>query len=164
VTEGRSSVDESMVTGESIPVDKDVGDTVIGATINKVGLFRFKATQVGADTTLRQIAALVEEAQASSAPIQKIVDKVASYFVPGVVGSAILAFVVWNLLGNFTLGLLSFIAVLIVACPCAIGIATPAALMVGVGKGAENGILIRNGEVLEKLKSSPQSSSTRPER
>jgi len=93
---------------------------------------------------------MVEEAQASSAPIQKIVDKVAAYFVPGVVGTAILSFVIWNLLGNFTLGLLSFIAVLIVACPCAIGIATPAALMVGVGKGAESGILIRNGEVLER--------------
>lgn len=150
VVEGHSSVDESMITGESVPIEKEPGDTVIGATINKVGLFKFKATQVGANTTLRQIATMVEEAQASSAPIQKIVDKVASYFVPGVVGSAILAFVVWNLLGNFTLGLLSFIAVLIVACPCAIGIATPAALMVGVGKGAESGILIRNGEVLER--------------
>jgi Cu+-exporting ATPase len=150
VVEGHSSVDESMITGESVPIEKEPGDTVIGATINRVGLFKFKATQVGANTTLRQIAAMVEEAQASSAPIQKIVDKVASYFVPGVVGSAILAFVVWNLLGNFTLGLLSFIAVLIVACPCAIGIATPAALMVGVGKGAESGILIRNGEVLER--------------
>jgi len=150
VVEGHSSVDESMITGESIPVEKDVGSTVIGATINKVGLFRFKATQVGSNTTLRQIAAMVEEAQASTAPIQKIVDKVASYFVPGVVGTALLAFVVWNLLGNFTLGLLSFVAVLIVACPCAIGIATPAALMVGVGKGAESGILIRNGEVLER--------------
>ncbi|MFH0896460.1 MAG: heavy metal translocating P-type ATPase [Candidatus Bathyarchaeota archaeon] len=150
VVEGHSSVDESMITGESVPVEKDMGSTVIGATINKVGLFKFKATQVGADTTLRQIAAMVEEAQASTAPIQKIVDRVAAYFVPGVVGTAILAFVIWNVLGNFTLGLLSFIAVLIVACPCAIGIATPAALMVGVGKGAESGILIRNGEVLER--------------
>ena len=150
VVEGHSSVDESMITGESLPVDKEVGDTVIGATVNKVGFFKFKATQVGADTTLRQIAAMVEEAQASSAPIQKIVDRVASYFVPLVVGSSILSFVAWNLLGDFTRGLLSFIAVLVVACPCAIGIATPAALMVGVGKGAENGILIRNGEVLER--------------
>lgn len=150
VVEGHSSIDESMITGESIPVEKDMGDTVIGATINKVGLFKFKATQIGANTTLRQIAAMVEEAQASSAPIQRIVDRVAGYFVPGVVGTAILTFVIWNVLGNFTLGLLSFIAVLIVSCPCAIGIATPAALMVGVGKGAENGILIRNGEVLER--------------
>jgi len=150
VIEGHSSIDESMITGESVPIEKEPGDTVIGATVNKVGLFKFKATQVGADTTLRQIAAMVEEAQASSAPIQRIVDRVAAYFVPGVVGTAILAFVVWNLLGNFTVGLLSFIAVLIVSCPCAIGIATPAALMVGVGKGAENGILIRNGEVLER--------------
>lgn len=150
VIEGHSSIDESMITGESVPVEKDVGDTVIGATINKVGLFKFKATQVGSNTTLRQIAAMVEEAQASTAPIQKIVDRVAAYFVPGVVGTALLTFVIWNLLGNFTLGLLSFIAVLIVSCPCAIGIATPAALMVGVGKGAENGILIRNGEVLER--------------
>ncbi len=150
VIEGHSSIDESMITGESVPIEKEPGDTVIGATMNKVGLFKFKATQVGANTTLRQIATMVEEAQASSAPIQRIVDRVAAYFVPGVVGTALLAFVVWNLLGNFTVGLLSFIAVLIVSCPCAIGIATPAALMVGVGKGAENGILIRNGEVLER--------------
>ena len=150
VIDGHSSVDESMITGESIPVEKELGDTVIGATINKVGLFKFRAKQVGADTTLSQIAKMVEEAQSSSAPIQKIVDKVASYFVPGVIGTAFLTFVVWNILGNFTLSLLSFIAVLIVSCPCAIGIATPAALMVGVGKGAENGILIRNGEVLER--------------
>ena len=150
VIEGHSSVDESMITGESIPIEKGPNDTVIGATLNKVGLLKFRATQVGADTTLRQIATMVEEAQASTAPIQKIVDRVAAYFVPGVVGAALLSFVGWNLLGNFTTGLLSFIAVMIVACPCAIGIATPAALMVGVGKGAENGILIRNGEVLER--------------
>jgi len=150
VIEGHSAVDESMITGESVPVEKEPGDTVIGATINKVGLFKFRATQVGEDTTLRQIAAMVEEAQASSAPIRRIADRVAAYFVPGVVGTATLAFIVWNLLGKFTVGLLAFIAVLIVSCPCAIGIATPAALMVGVGKGAENGILIRNGEVLER--------------
>ncbi|MFA5869190.1 MAG: copper-translocating P-type ATPase, partial [Candidatus Bathyarchaeia archaeon] len=150
VIEGSSSVDESMITGESLPIEKKTGDVVIGATINKNGLLRFKATKVGADTTLAQIAKMVEEAQSSSAPIQKIVDRVAALFVPGIIITSIIAFVAWNLAGNFTVGLLSFIAVLIVACPCAIGIATPAALMVGVGKGAEYGILIRNGEVLER--------------
>lgn len=150
VIEGGSTVDESMITGESLPVEKKVGDTVIGATINKSGLLRFEATQVGADTTLSQIARMVEEAQSTSAPIQKIVDRVAAFFVPAIIATALISFTVWNLTGNFTLGLLSFIAVLIVACPCAIGIATPAALMVGVGKGAEHGILIRNGEVLER--------------
>jgi Cu+-exporting ATPase len=150
IIEGSSSIDESMITGESLPVDKGPGDAVIGATINKVGLFKFRATQVGADTVLSQIAKMVEEAQSSTASIQRLADKVAAYFVPGIILTAILTFASWSLLGNFTTGLLSFIAVMIVACPCAIGIATPAALMVGVGKGAENGILIRNGEVLEK--------------
>jgi len=150
VTDGHSSVDEKMITGESIPVEKKMGDEVIGGTINKVGSFRFKATRVGADTTLNQIIKMVEEAQASSSNIQRLADKVASYFVPAVIGVALLAVVVWILIGNFTMALLSFVAVLIIACPCALGIATPAALMVGVGKGAELGILIRGAEYLER--------------
>jgi Cu+-exporting ATPase len=150
VVTGSSSVDESMITGESIPVEKSSGDQVIGATLNKNGTLTIKATRVGSDTTLSQIAKLVEEAQASSAPIQRIVDSVSAKFVPAVVGVAIASFIGWNLTGNFTLGLLSFIAVLIIACPCALGIATPAALMVGVGKGAESGILIRGGQYLER--------------
>ena len=150
VTEGHSSVDEKMLTGESVPVEKKPEDKVIGGTINKVGSFKFRATQVGADTTLSQIIKMVEEAQASTANIQRLADKVASYFVPAVIGVALLAVVVWILLGNFTMALLSFVAVLIIACPCALGIATPAALMVGVGKGAELGILIRGAEYLER--------------
>ncbi|MFA4820024.1 MAG: heavy metal translocating P-type ATPase [Candidatus Aenigmatarchaeota archaeon] len=151
VIEGESSVDQSMVTGESIPVLKKKGDEVIGATINKHGMIKFKATKVGSETTLMQIVKMVEEAQASSAPIQRLADKVSSYFVPAVIGVALLSFAGWWLLaGNFTMGLLSFVAVLIISCPCALGIATPAALMVGVGKGAEAGILIRGGEYLER--------------
>jgi len=150
VLEGASSVDESMLTGESMPVEKAPGAQVIGGTLNRTGLFRFKATRVGAETALAQIIKMVEEAQASSAPIQRIADQVTGYFVPAVVGVAVLSFAAWWLLGNFPQGLLSFIAVLIIACPCALGIATPAALMVGVGKGAEGGILIRGGEVLER--------------
>ncbi|MEM3079298.1 MAG: HAD-IC family P-type ATPase, partial [Thermoproteota archaeon] len=150
VIEGFSSVDESMITGESIPVDKKPGDEVVGATINRAGMLKFKATKVGAETTLEQIVRMVEEAQASTAPIQRIVDKVASYFVPAVLATAAVAAVSWITLGNYTLALLSFIAVLIIACPCAMGIATPAALTVGVGKGAEMGILIRGAEYLER--------------
>jgi len=150
VVSGLSSVDESMITGESLPVEKKTGDKVIGATLNKSGSLTFRATAVGADTALSQIVKLVEEAQASSAPIQRIVDSVSAKFVPAVVGVAILSYVGWYLVGNFTLALLSFIAVLIIACPCALGIATPAALMVGVGKGAEAGILIRGGQYLER--------------
>src|SRR3989304_3820692 len=150
VVSGSSSVDESMITGESLPVEKSAGDEVIGATLNKNGTLTIKATRVGSDTTLSQIAKLVEEAQASSAPIQRILDSVSAKFVPAVVGVAIVSFIGWNLTGNFTLGLLSFIPVLIIACPCALGIATPAALMVGVGKGAEAGILIRGGQYLER--------------
>ncbi len=150
VVEGHSSVDEKMITGESVPVEKKAGDEVIGATINKVGVLKFRATKVGADTTLMQIVKMVEEAQATSAPIQRLVDKVASYFVPAVIGVAIISFAGWLIGGNFTVALLSFVAVLIIACPCALGIATPAALMVGVGKGAEMGILIRGAEYLER--------------
>jgi len=152
VIEGHSSVDEKMITGESLPVEKKAGDGVIGGTINKVGYFKFRALKVGADTTLNQIIRLVEEAQASSSHIQRLADRVASYFVPAVIGVAFLSAIVWILIGNPTLALLSFVAVLIIACPCAIGIATPAALMVGVGKGAEYGILIRGAEYLERAK------------
>jgi len=150
VTEGHSSVDEKMLTGESVPVEKKTGDDVIGGTINKVGSFKFRATRIGADTTLSQIIKLVEEAQASSSQIQRLADKVASFFVPAVIGVAFLSAIVWVLIGNTTMALLSFVAVLIIACPCALGIATPAALMVGVGKGAELGILIRGAEYLER--------------
>jgi Cu+-exporting ATPase len=150
VIEGYSSVDEKMITGESVPVEKKAGDEVIGGTINRVGSFRFRATKVGVDTTLSQIIKMVEEAQASSAQIQRLADKVAAYFVPAVIGVAFLSAIVWTLIGNPTMALLSFVAVLIIACPCALGIATPAALMVGVGKGAEMGILIRGAEYLER--------------
>jgi Cu+-exporting ATPase len=150
VAEGHSSIDEKMITGESVPVEKMAGDEVIGGTINKVGAFKFRATRVGADTTLNQIIKMVEEAQTSSSKIQRLADKVASYFVPAVIGVAFLSAAGWVLFGNYTSALLSFVAVLIIACPCALGIATPAALMVGVGKGAELGILIRGAEYLER--------------
>ena len=153
VVEGASSVDESMLTGESMPVEKHAGTAVIGGTLNRTGLLRFRATKVGAETALAQIIKLVEEAQASSAPIQRLADQVTRWFVPAVVATALIAFFGWWLAGNFPQGLLAFIAVLIIACPCALGIATPAALMVGVGKGAEAGILIRGGEVLERARS-----------
>ncbi len=150
VIEGASAVDEKMVTGESMPVEKKSGDSVTGATLNKVGMLKFKAVRVGAETTLSQIIKMVEQAQASSAPIQRIADQVTGYFVPVVVVTAFIAFFGWWIAGNFPQGLLAFIAVLIISCPCALGIATPAALMVGVGKGAEAGILIRGGEYLER--------------
>jgi Cu+-exporting ATPase len=150
VVEGHSSIDEKMITGESVPIEKTVGDEVIGGTINKVGSFRFRAIRVGADTTLNQIIKMVEEAQTSSSNIQRLADKVASYFVPAVISVAFFSAIGWVLFGNYTMALLSFVAVLIIACPCALGIATPAALMVGVGKGAELGILIRGGEYLER--------------
>jgi len=151
VREGSSSVDESMLTGESMPVEKAAGSEVIGGTLNRAGMFRFQATKVGADTALAQIIKLVEEAQASSARIQRIADRVTAYFVPAVVAVAFVGFFGWWLAGDFPQGLLAFIAVLIIACPCALGIATPAALMVGVGKGAEAAILIRGAEVLERV-------------
>jgi Cu+-exporting ATPase len=152
VVEGCSSVDESMLTGESMPVEKGPGATVIGGTINRSGLLHCRATRVGKDTALAQIIRLVEEAQGSTAQIQRIADQVTAYFVPAVVGVAFLAFFGWWALGNFPQGLLAFIAVLIISCPCALGVATPAALMVGVGKGAEAGILIRGAEVLERAR------------
>ena len=150
VIDGSSAVDESMLTGESMPVEKTTGSAVLGGTLNRTGMFRFNATRVGSDTALAQIIKLVEDAQASSAPIQRIADQVTRIFVPSVVGVAVLAFAGWWISGDFPAGLLAFIAVLIIACPCALGIATPAALMVGVGKGADAGILIRGGEVLER--------------
>ncbi len=151
VIEGQSAVDEKMITGEGIPVEKKPGDKVIGATVNRAGLLRFRATQVGSETTLMQIVKMVEQAQASSAPVQRLADRISSYFVPAVITTAALTFAGWTLLGNFTAGLLAFVAVLVISCPCALGIATPTALMVGVGKGAEAGILIRGGEYLERI-------------
>jgi Cu+-exporting ATPase len=152
VIEGSSSVDESMLTGESMPVEKRPGAQVIGGTLNRSGLIKFKATRIGAETALAQIIKLVEEAQASTAPVQRLADQVTGYFVPAVVAVAVLAFAGWWIAGNFPQGLLAFIAVLIISCPCALGVATPAALMVGVGKGAEAGILIRGAEVLERAR------------
>ncbi len=152
VTEGDSSVDESMVTGESLPVEKHPGDQVVGATINKTGSFRFQATKVGKDTVLAHIIKLVEEAQGSKAPIQRLADVISAYFVPAVIGIAFLTFVLWYFIGPapaLTYALLNAVAVLIIACPCALGLATPTAIMVGVAKGAENGILIRSGQALE---------------
>lgn len=151
VQSGYSSVDESMITGESIPVEKKNGDKVVGATINKTGSFIFKATKVGSETALAQIIKLVEDAQGSKAPIQALADKVSAYFVPAVVGIAVIASLVWFFLGmGFPFALIIFVAVLIIACPCALGLATPTAIMVGTGKGAENGILIKSAEALQK--------------
>ena len=153
IRQGYSSIDESMITGESIPVEKKVGDEVIGATINKTGSFQFEATKVGKDTTLAQIIRMVEEAQGSKAPIQRLADVIASYFVPVVIGIAIVTFIVWYFFGPapaLTFALLNFVAVLIIACPCALGLATPTAIMVGTGKGAEHGVLIRSAEALER--------------
>ncbi|MFN8635121.1 MAG: heavy metal translocating P-type ATPase [Chloroflexota bacterium] len=153
VREGRSAVDESMLTGESLPVDKAPGDAVIGATLNATGSFVLEATRVGRDTTLAQIVRLVEEAQGSKAPIQQLADTIAGYFVPAVLALAALNFVGWLLLsGSLTQALTTTIAVLIIACPCALGLATPTAIMVGTGKAAELGILIRGGEALEQAR------------
>ncbi len=153
VTEGRSAVDESVLTGESMPVDKAEGANVFGGTINKTGAFQFRATRVGRDTALAQIVRLVEEAQGSKAPIQRLADVISAWFVPAVIGLASLAFVFWFFLGpepHLTYALLNFVAVVIIACPCALGLATPTAIMVGTGKGAESGVLIRNAETLER--------------
>ena len=152
VTDGYSGVDEKVITGESIPVEKKAGDTVVGATINKTGMLKFKTTKIGADTVLAQIIKLVENALGSKAPIQRLVDVVSSYFVPAVLIIATASFLTWYLLGEgFIFALTVFIAVLIIACPCAMGLATPTAIMVGVGKGAENGILIKSSEALETV-------------
>lgn len=159
IVEGYSSIDESMITGEPIPVDKKTGDFVVGATINKQGNFKFKATKIGSDTVLAQIIKMVEDAQGSKAPIQALADKISSVFVPVVLGIAVLTLILWLTVGTSALGfstalsygIFSFVGVLVIACPCALGLATPTAIIVGVGKGAEHGILIRNAESLEKL-------------
>ncbi len=150
IIKGLSSIDESMVTGESIPVEKKAGDSVIGATINKTGTFEFEATRVGSETTLAQIIRLIEEAQGSKAPIQAFADRIASWFVPAVIGIAILTFIFWFFIiqAPLSFSLLAFTAVIVIACPCALGLATPTAIMVGTGKGAENGILIKGGDSL----------------
>ncbi len=151
VIEGISTVDESMVTGEPIPVKKAQGEAVIGATINKTGSFKLRASRVGKDTVLAQIVQLVQDAQISKAPIQQLADRVTGWFVPGVIAIAIVTFVLWFVLvGNATLALLTAVGVLIIACPCALGLATPTSIMVGMGKGAENGILIKDAESLER--------------
>jgi Cu2+-exporting ATPase len=150
---GRSYVDESMITGEPVPAAKEENDTVFAGTLNQKGSFRFRAKQVGSDTLLAQIIRKVQEAQGSKAPVQKLVDKVAGIFVPVVIGIAVLAFLAWQIWGGqngLTQGLLALVTVLVIACPCALGLATPTAIMVGMGKGAENGILIKDAESLEK--------------
>jgi len=152
LVEGSSAVDESMLTGEPIPSLKEAGDEVIGATLNTTGTFTFRATRVGSETALAQIVRLVEEAQGSKPPIARLADVIASYFVPAVIGVATLTLIVWLVFGPepaLTYALLNFVAVLVIACPCALGLATPTAIMVGTGKGAENGILIRDGASLE---------------
>ena len=151
VLEGSSAVDESMLTGEPIPVDKTTGDTVVGATINSEGLLKFQATKVGKDTALAQIIKLVQEAQGSKAPIQALADRVAAVFVPGVIGIATITFILWWIIGGeFVPAMIRLVAVLIIACPCALGLATPTAIMAGTGKGAEKGILFKDSEALEK--------------
>lgn len=151
ITKGSSAIDESMITGESLPVEKTVGDTVVGATINKTGSFEFTATRVGGETTLAQIIRLIENAQGSKAPIQAFADRISSWFVPAVIGLAVLTFLVWFfVLGvGLAFSIMAFTAVIVIACPCALGLATPTALMVGTGKAAEHGILIKGGEPLE---------------
>jgi len=152
VIAGYSSVDEKIITGESIPVEKNVGSEVIGATVNKTGLLKFRATKVGEDTALAQIVRLVEEAQASSAPVQKFADRVVARFVPIVFSVAAISFAYWYLVSGFSAAFFALLAVLLIACPCALGIATPTAILAGVGKGAEYGVLLRSGEYVEKAR------------
>jgi len=151
IIEGNSSIDESMITGESMPIEKNKGDTVIGATINKHGSFKFKATKVGANSTLAQIIKLIEDAQGKKAPIQRFADRISAYFVPTVIIIALIAFSVWFFIfhSTFSFALIIAVSVLVIACPCALGLATPTAIMVGTGKGAEKGILIKGGDALE---------------
>lgn len=151
IVRGSSAIDESMISGESLPVEKNVGDKVIGATINKTGSFEFEVTHVGSETVLSQIIRVVEEAQGSKAPIQGFADRISAWFVPAVIGLAILTFIVWYFFlgASLTFALMAFTAVIVIACPCALGLATPTSLMVGTGKGAEHGILIKGGEPLE---------------
>jgi Cu+-exporting ATPase len=154
VRQGNPSLDESVITGESLPVEKKPGDGVTSATINKTGSFQFEATRIGKDTALARIVRLVEEAQGSKAPIQRLADVIASYFVPAVIGIAVITFIVWYIVGPsppLTYAFLNFIAVLVIACPCALGLATPTAVMVGTGQGAEHGVLIRSAGALERL-------------
>ena len=152
IQSGHSSVDESLLTGESLPVEKSVGDFVISGSINKTGAFEFKATKIGEDTTLSKIIQLVEEAQSSKAPIARIADEISRYFVPAVMGISLLTFVIWMILGyGLSFALSAAISVLVISCPCALGLATPTAIMVGTGKGAEKGILFKNGPALEIL-------------
>ena len=157
IFEGNSSIDESMLTGESLPLEKNVGDDVFGASINKTGFFKMKVTRLGQNTVFAKIIKLVEEAQGSKAPVQKLADKIAGIFVPSVIGLAVITFLFWLLFGKyftelpiFSFALMSFISVLIIACPCALGLATPTAIMIGTGRGAEMGILIKGGEALER--------------
>ena len=152
VTSGYSSVDEKLLTGESIPVEKNVGSEVIGATINKTGVLQFRATKVGEDTALAQIVHMVEEAQASSAPVQKFADRIVSKFVPVVFTAAAISFTFWYITAGFSAAFFALLAVLLIACPCALGIATPTAILAGVGKGAEYGVLLRSGEYVEKAR------------
>ena len=151
IIEGQSAIDESMITGESMPVEKNKNDLVIGATINKHGSFKFKATKVGANSTLAQIIKLIEDAQGKKAPIQRIADKISSYFVPAVIAIAVIAFSIWYFIvgQTFSFALIIAVSILVIACPCALGLATPTAIMVGTGKGAEKGILIKGGDALE---------------
>jgi Cu+-exporting ATPase len=159
IVEGQSTIDESMITGESMPIDKKIGDSVIGGTINKQGAFKFKATKVGSETLLAQIIRIVDEAQGSKAPIQGLADKISAVFVPAVLILAVVTLLAWLIIGSqfmpfneaLSIGLLCFVGILVIACPCALGLATPTAIIVGTGKGAENGILIKNAESLEKL-------------
>lgn len=155
IVEGSSAVDESMITGESMPVEKQVGDEVIGATLNKTGSFKFRATKVGKDTALANIIRMVQDAQGSKAPIQRVVDTVSGYFAPAVMILAVLAFVIWYDFGpepRIIYHNIVFVTTLIIACPCALGLATPTSLTVGIGKAAENGILIRSGDALQTAK------------